>query len=173
MPDVELLGDRGFAQPFLASFFISWAFLATVRRAAVGAAFFSGLGDPGLHAIAQDVPLEFGEHRQHAGQRPATRRRQVQRLAQVRRSRPSVRSTPATSRPDRRANAPSGPAARPGSFDLPPPRRPDQILAAGRRERPNQLPPPSGRRPIRASACARMAESCKGNVCWSWVETRA
>ena len=51
-------------------------------RPTVRAALLAGLGDPGLHAIAKDVPLEFGEDREHAGQGPAARRRQVERLAE-------------------------------------------------------------------------------------------
>jgi len=42
-------------------------------RSAVRAALFAGLGDPGLDAVAKDVPPEFGEDREHAGQRPAAR----------------------------------------------------------------------------------------------------
>ena len=46
------------------------------------AAVFPGLCDSGFHSIAQNVALEFGEHRQHAGEGPPARRRQVERLAQ-------------------------------------------------------------------------------------------
>ena len=51
-------------------------------RPAVGTTFFACLCDPGLHAIAKDVPLELGEDREHAGQSPAARRGQVECLAE-------------------------------------------------------------------------------------------
>ena len=46
------------------------------------ATLFACLCDSGLHAIAEDVPLEFGEDREHAGQGSAARRGQVERLAE-------------------------------------------------------------------------------------------
>jgi hypothetical protein len=52
------------------------------RGPAVRAAFLAGLGNPGLHAVAQDVPLELGEDGKHAGQRPSARGGQVERLAE-------------------------------------------------------------------------------------------
>ena len=67
----------------------SWkSLLTSVRvpgdrlRPAVRAAFLACLGDPGPHAIAEDVPLELGEDREHAGQGPAARRGQVECLAE-------------------------------------------------------------------------------------------
>ena len=68
--------------PLRASSWISWAFPTIFGGAAVRAAFFAGLGDSGFHSIAENVALELGEHRQHAGEGSSARRRQVERLAQ-------------------------------------------------------------------------------------------
>jgi hypothetical protein len=40
------------------------------------------LSDTGFHPIAQNVALELGKHRQHAGERPPARHRQIEGLAQ-------------------------------------------------------------------------------------------
>jgi len=36
----------------------------------MGPAFLAGLGDPGLHAIAQNIAFELSKHGEHAGERP-------------------------------------------------------------------------------------------------------
>ena len=46
----------------------------------MGSTFLAGLGDSGFHAIAQDVALELGEHRQHAGKCTAAWRGHIERL---------------------------------------------------------------------------------------------
>ncbi len=61
---------------------------ARSRISCVFPAILAGLpcGRPSLRAcanpVAQNVALELGEHRQHAGERPPARRRQIERLAQ-------------------------------------------------------------------------------------------
>ena len=66
----SLLAISRLLTPRRKSFLTSAECSAIVRGPAVRAAFLAGLGDPGLHAIAEDVPLELGEDSEHAGQRP-------------------------------------------------------------------------------------------------------
>jgi len=46
------------------------------------AALFAGLSNSCFHPITQYVALELSEHREHNGERPPARRRQIKRLAQ-------------------------------------------------------------------------------------------
>lgn len=80
--NVELLSDSGFAHPFASEVSNFLCLPDDFGGAAVRAALFAGLSDTGFHSIAQNVAFELGEHRQHAGERPTARRRQVERLAQ-------------------------------------------------------------------------------------------
>ena len=80
--DAERLGNLPLADPLLEESFDLGGVSGDRRRPTVRAALLAGLSDPGLHAIAEDVPLELGEDRKHAGQGPAARRGQVERLAE-------------------------------------------------------------------------------------------
>ena len=80
--DAEPLGDLPLADTLLKEPSHLSRVTSDRLRSAVWAAFFAGSGDPGLHAIAEDVPLEFSEDREHAGQCSATRCREVERLAE-------------------------------------------------------------------------------------------
>ena len=48
----------------------------------MGFSLFSGLGNARLDPVAQNVPFELSKNGQHAGERPAARRGQVEGLAQ-------------------------------------------------------------------------------------------
>src|SRR4051794_30835320 len=52
--------------------------IAAVFGRPMGLAFLPGLGNPGPHPVAEDVPLELGEDGQHACQGPTTGCRQVE-----------------------------------------------------------------------------------------------
>ena len=80
--DAELLGNGGFAQPFAGEVSDFLRLRGDFGGPAVRTAFFAGLSYARLHPIAQNVALELGEHRQHAGERPPARRRQIEGLAQ-------------------------------------------------------------------------------------------
>ena len=48
----------------------------------MGPTFLAGLGNPGLHAITQNIAFELSKHGEHAGERPAPWRGHVQRFGQ-------------------------------------------------------------------------------------------
>src|SRR5271166_562053 len=80
--DAELLGNGGFAQSFAGEVSDFLRLRGDFGGPAVRTAFFAGLSYARLHPIAQNAALELGEHRQHAGERPPARRRQIEGLAQ-------------------------------------------------------------------------------------------
>src|SRR3954468_10651628 len=59
--DSRPLGDLPLADTLLKEPFHLGGMPGDRPRPSVRTALFAGLGDPGLHAIAEDVPLEFGE----------------------------------------------------------------------------------------------------------------
>ncbi len=94
-------------------------------------AIFAGLSYPGFHAIAEDVPLEFGEDREHAGQGPTARRGQVERLAE--RDEADLECGQLLERRDQ-IDEGAPPAIQPPDQDqveLSPSRRPHQVFALG------------------------------------------
>ena len=94
-------------------------------------AIFAGLSYPGFHAIAEDVPLEFGEDREHAGQGPTARRGQVERLAE--RDEADLECGQLLERRDQ-IDEGAPPAIQPPDQDqveLSPSRRPHQVFASG------------------------------------------
>jgi hypothetical protein len=72
--DIELLGNGGFAQSVASEVSDFLRLADDFGGAAVRSALFAGLSDTGFHPIAQNVALELGKHRQHAGERPPARR---------------------------------------------------------------------------------------------------
>jgi len=80
--DIELLGNRRFAKAFLDEPANLRCFVGDGCRSSVWFSFLAGLSNTRFHAITQNVALELGEHRQHAGERPPARRRQIDGLAQ-------------------------------------------------------------------------------------------
>ena len=137
-------------------------------------AIFAGLSYPGFHAIAEDVPLEFGEDREHAGQGPTARRGQVERLAE--RDEADLECGQLLERRDQIDEGCPQRSNRQTRIRSSSRRRAARIRSSrlGR----SRTPEPTSSTMMatvhpRRLACSRMAESCKGSVCWSWVETRA
>jgi hypothetical protein len=77
---VQAGSDLAFADAAGEKSFNLASVLLNGRRSSVRPTFFARLGDPGSHAIPQDVALKFRKHGEHAGERSAARCGHIERL---------------------------------------------------------------------------------------------